>query len=85
MTGPPESGAVAVELERLRGAIEAGLARVDGSLALLHQRGDQTDKKLDDHEQRLDAMERTRWPMASIGVLTALAALGVTLWEALAR
>ncbi len=51
--------AVAVELERLRGTVEAGFARVDGSLALLVQRSDQTDRQLADHEHRLDALERS--------------------------
>lgn len=86
MTPPEsESHSVALELERLRGTMEAGFARVDGSLALLHQRNDQTDRRMADHEQRLDALERSRWPMASIGALTALAALGVALYELTAR
>jgi hypothetical protein len=33
------------------------------------QRGDQTDKRLDDHERRLDAIEQTRWPLPTIGIL----------------
>ncbi|MER5769544.1 hypothetical protein [Streptomyces sp. NPDC001985] len=69
---PAESGQVAVELERIRGTMEAGFARVDGSLALLVQRGDQTDKQLDDHESRLDALEKARWPLPTIGVLAGL-------------
>jgi hypothetical protein len=73
--------AVAVELERLRGTVEAGFARVDGSLALLVQRSDQTDKQLADHEQRLDALERARWPLASIGALAAVATVVLTAWE----
>lgn len=77
--------AVAVELERLRGTVEAGFARIDGSLALLVQRSDQTDKQLADHEQRLDALERTRWPLASIGVLAAVATVVVTALELTAR
>ncbi|GAA2915970.1 hypothetical protein GCM10020221_09710 [Streptomyces thioluteus] len=48
---------------------------MDGSLALLVQRSDQTDRQLADHEERLDALERTRWPLASIAALTALAGL----------
>jgi hypothetical protein len=80
-----ESAAVAVELERLRGTVEAGFARVDGSLALLVQRGDQTDKALDDHEKRLDALERNRWPVQAITALTAVGALVVTLWQALGK
>lgn len=55
----PEAS-VAVELERLRGTVEAGFARVDGQLALLVQSGDQTDKTLEDHERRLDAIEWNR-------------------------
>ncbi|GAA4784085.1 hypothetical protein [Streptomyces ziwulingensis] len=76
---------VAVELERLRGTVEAGFARVDGSLALLVQRSDQTDRQLADHEQRLDALERSRWPLASIGVLAALATFIVTALQLSAR
>ncbi len=76
---------MAVELERLRGTVETGFARIDGQLALLVQRGDQTDKTLDDHERRLDAIERTRWPLASIGTLTGVAALGVAVWQVMAR
>lgn len=80
-TDPNNPVAVALELERLRGTLEAGFARADGQLALLVQRSDQTDKQLADHESRLDALERTRWPLASIGVLTATAGLVIALWE----
>lgn len=76
---------VAVELERLRGTVEAGFARADGQLALLVQRSDQTDKQLADHEQRLDALERSRWPVASIGALAAMATVAVALWELTGR
>ncbi|MBG0853226.1 hypothetical protein I2W78_15555 [Streptomyces spinoverrucosus] len=78
---PNDPIAVALELERLRGSLEAGFARVDGSLALLVQRSDQTDKQLADHEQRLDALERSRWPLASIAALAAVAAVVVGAWE----
>ncbi|MEU8760635.1 hypothetical protein [Streptomyces sp. NPDC048659] len=53
--------------------MEAGFARVDGALALLVQRSDQTDKQLADHEARLDSLEKSRWPLASIGALVGLA------------
>ncbi|MET9432970.1 hypothetical protein [Streptomyces sp. NPDC006551] len=76
---------VAVELERLRGTLEAGFARVDGSLALLVQRSDQTDKQLADMETRLDALERARWPLASIAALTASAGLMLAVWELAGR
>ncbi|MEU1122240.1 hypothetical protein ABZ371_01300 [Streptomyces sp. NPDC005899] len=80
-TDPNNPVAVALELERLRGSLEAGFARADGQLALLVQRSDQTDKQLADHEARLDALERSRWPLASVGALTAMFALALALWE----
>ncbi|WP_225847927.1 hypothetical protein [Streptomyces sp. HPF1205] len=80
-----DPAAVALELERLRGTVEAGFARVDGALALLVQRSDQTDRQLADHEARLDSLERARWPLASIGALAAVAAVVVTALQILAR
>ncbi|MET9372964.1 hypothetical protein ACFYV5_17445 [Streptomyces sp. NPDC003035] len=76
---------VALELERLRGTLEAGFARADGSLALLVQRSDQTDKQLADMESRLDALERGRWPLTSIAALTASAGLMLAVWELAGR
>lgn len=83
MTAPETS--IALELERLRGAVEVGFARADGQLMLLVQRSDQTDQRLADHEQRLDAMERSRWPLPSIAALVAVAALGLTAYDLVSR
>ncbi|MFE9645326.1 hypothetical protein ACFYO0_14655 [Streptomyces sp. NPDC006365] len=63
--------------------MEVGFTEQRGQLALLVQRGDQTDKKLDEHEARIDALERARWPLPSLAALTSLSALGVALWQAL--
>ncbi|MBV7696994.1 hypothetical protein [Streptomyces sp. TRM70350] len=82
---PNDPLTIALELERLRGSLEAGFARVDGSLALLVQRSDQTDKQLADHEQRLDSLERSRWPLASIGAVAALTTAAVTVVELTGR
>ncbi|KOG89506.1 hypothetical protein [Streptomyces varsoviensis] len=82
---PYDTAAVALELERLRGAMEAGFTRVDGSLALLVQRSDQSDRQLSDHEARLDALERARWPLASIATLTAVVGLALPIWQLAAR
>lgn len=76
---------VALELERLRGTLEAGFARVDGALALVVQRSDQTDRQLADHETRLDSLERGRWPLAGVAALTSLSLLALAFWEALSR
>jgi hypothetical protein len=82
---PSDPAAVAVELEKLRGTMETGFAKVDGSLALLVQRGDQTDRRIDDHEQRLDTLERTRWPLPSIAALVGVSGLAVSLWQLAAK
>ncbi|WP_171110645.1 MULTISPECIES: hypothetical protein [unclassified Streptomyces] len=82
---PPESHDVALELSELRRTMEVGFAQQAGQLALLVQRGDQTDKKLDDHEQRLDTLERSRWPLPSVAAVISLAALGLTLYEITGR
>nr|WP_202437979.1 hypothetical protein [Streptomyces sp. SID5910] len=68
-------------MERLRGTMETGFARVDGSLALLVQRGDQTDRAISDHETRLDALERARWPLPSLAALVGLVGLVFSLWQ----
>ncbi|MEU2393962.1 hypothetical protein [Streptomyces sp. NPDC007369] len=81
MTDPTPSD-VALELERLRATVETGFARADGQLALLVQRSDQTDRQLADHETRLDALERNRWPLASIAALVGVVGLLLALWQA---
>ncbi|WP_432135138.1 hypothetical protein [Streptomyces sp. bgisy154] len=94
MTIPEPS--VAVELERLRGTVETGFARIDGQLALLVQRSDRAEedvRQLREDVQKdvaelrgeVEELKRTRWPLASIGALTALAALGLTLYGLIAR
>ncbi|WP_439333393.1 hypothetical protein [Streptomyces cahuitamycinicus] len=41
-------GEVALELAALRRALEVGLARIDGQLALIAQRSDQIDKAVEE-------------------------------------
>lgn len=80
---PSDPASIALELERLRSSVEVGFARTDGSLALLVQRSDQTDAMLKDHDSRIDALERSRWPLPSVAALVAIAALGLTLVQLL--
>jgi hypothetical protein len=82
---PPETTTVALELAEIRRSVEVGFTEQRGQLALLVQRGEQIDKKLDDHETRLDALEKGRWPLPSVAVLVALGSLGVALWQAAGR
>ncbi|MFG2956353.1 hypothetical protein ACGF5O_21850 [Streptomyces sp. NPDC048291] len=78
-------GEIALELAELRRALEVGLARIDGQLALLVQRSDQTDKAIEELDGRVTALERSRWPLPTISALTGVAAFAVALWSALAR
>ncbi|MCM2388982.1 hypothetical protein NBG84_11880 [Streptomyces sp. CWNU-1] len=71
-----------IELERLRRSIDVGFATTRGDLALLLQRADQTDRTLSDHEERLDALERNRWPLPSLAAVASCTALAVALWQA---
>ncbi|RSS92441.1 hypothetical protein EF919_18070 [Streptomyces sp. WAC02707] len=82
---PPEQTTVALELAEIRRSVEVGFTEQRGQLALLVQRGGQVDKTLDDHEKRLDTLERGRWPLPSVAVLVAMGSLGVALWQAAGR
>lgn len=60
MTGPTtgDPASVAVALAELKGTMETGFATINGSLQLLAQRGDQSDRRLEAVEARLDIIER---------------------------
>ncbi|ADI05558.1 hypothetical protein SBI_02437 [Streptomyces bingchenggensis BCW-1] len=86
MTQPsPPEPSVAVELEKLRGTMAEGFARVDGSLALLVQRGVQTDRALADLDDRVDSLERGRWPLPSVAALVGALGLILSAWQLAAR
>ncbi|GAX52983.1 hypothetical protein [Streptomyces olivochromogenes] len=80
-----EAESVALELERLRRSVDVGFATTRGDLALLLQRADQTDKTLDEHESRIDALERTRWPLPSLAAAISCTALALTIWQSMGR
>ncbi len=73
-------GEVALALAELRSALEVGLARIDGQLALLVQRSDQTDKAVEDLETRVTSLEKGRWPLPTIAVLASITAVALTLF-----
>lgn len=84
MTADPEHPVVHGELAELRRRLDVAYARVEGGLALLSHRTEETDKELDDLSARIVALEHTRWPQA-IAAMTAVGALVVTIWQALGR
>jgi len=71
-------GEVALALAELRATVEVGFARIDGQLALLVQRSDQTDKALEELEERVGALEKTRWPLPTLAVLASITAVALT-------
>ena len=76
-------GEIALALAELRSALEVGLARIDGQLALLVQRSDQTDKAVEDLEQRVASLEKGRWPLPTVAVLVSVTAVVLTAFGAL--
>ncbi|MFF2571214.1 hypothetical protein [Streptomyces sp. NPDC058084] len=78
-------GEVALALADLRRSLEVGLAGIDGQLALLVQRNDQTDKDVEDLQERVAALERNRWPLPTLSVLIALGALLLGAYGAFGR
>ncbi|MFJ2247462.1 hypothetical protein ACIQ9I_02875 [Streptomyces sp. NPDC094461] len=72
-------GQVALALAELRSALEVGFARLDGQLALLVQRSDQTDKALEELEERVAALEKSRWPLPTVAVLASITTVALTI------
>ncbi|MGW5122954.1 hypothetical protein ACWEQ7_02635 [Streptomyces sp. NPDC004069] len=76
---------VALELAELRRTMEVGFTEQSGQLALLVQRGDQTDKHIGDLDRRVTALERNRWPLPAVAAVTGVGALAVSVWQATGR
>ncbi|MBZ9639440.1 MULTISPECIES: hypothetical protein [unclassified Streptomyces] len=85
MTADPEHSVAQEELAELRRRLDVAYARVEGGLALLSHRTEETAKELDELSTRLITLEHARWPLPSVTAVTAVAALVVAVWQALAR
>ncbi|MEU6538781.1 hypothetical protein [Streptomyces sp. NPDC047000] len=85
MTADPEHPVVHSEVAELRRRLDVAYARVEGGLALLSHRTEETAKELDELSARIVTLEHSRWPLPSIAALTALGALAVTVWQAAGR
>ncbi|MET7765506.1 hypothetical protein ABZS86_25630 [Streptomyces sp. NPDC005355] len=82
MTTEPEQAALAVELAELRRSVDVGFARVDGRLALLDHRGEQSEEDVGQLAGRMRVLEHGRWPLPSIAALTGVSALALAVWQA---
>ncbi|MGW4648029.1 hypothetical protein [Kitasatospora sp. NPDC004289] len=85
--GPEPGSATALELEKLRGELSTGFAEIKGSLQLLVQRSDQTDRSLGEHrvelvdlDKRLAALEQARAADAELGQESRLRSLEASRW-----
>nr|WP_205379664.1 hypothetical protein [Streptomyces sp. SID7805] len=76
---------VAADLAELRRRLDVRTAEVEGRLALIAQRSAQYERDADELHARVTQLESGRWPLPSLAALTGLAALLVTLWQAVAR
>ncbi|MEU6508081.1 MULTISPECIES: hypothetical protein [unclassified Streptomyces] len=85
MTTDSDHSVVQEELAELRRRLDVAYARVEGGLALLSHRAKETAKEVDELNSRMISLEHARWPLPSLAALTALGALVVTVWQALAR
>ncbi|MEV5988093.1 hypothetical protein AB0L85_24255 [Streptomyces sp. NPDC052051] len=85
MPADPEHPVLQGELAELRRRLDVGNAHVEGGLALLSHRAEETAKDLDDLSGRIVQLEHTRWPLPAVAALTSVGALAVTIWQALGR
>ncbi|CAM5233690.1 hypothetical protein [Streptomyces aurantiogriseus] len=85
MTADPEHPVVHGELAELRRRLDVAYARVEGGLALLTHRTEETAKEIDELSTRLVTLEHARWPLPSLAAITAVGALVVTIWQAFGR
>ncbi|GHH75539.1 hypothetical protein GCM10018793_19120 [Streptomyces sulfonofaciens] len=83
MTPDPEHPVVLEDLAELRRRLDVGLTRMEGHMALLTQRDEQSAKEQDDLNARVAALEHTRWPLPAVAALTAVGTLVVALWQLL--
>jgi hypothetical protein len=74
----PQEGVVVTLADIYRQVVELA-GKVDA--VLIHKEGNE--RALRDHEDRLRALERGRWPLASITVLIAIAAVVVATLNAI--
>lgn len=82
---PEETSSVAIELERLRGAVDTGFATLNGRLDNTLQRTTQAEKDIDELRKDVEELKRNRWPLPSIAAVVSAAALGLTLYEITGR
>ena len=81
MATDPERSVVPEELAELRRRLDVSLAHMEGRLALLTQRDEQSAKDQDELSTRMTALEHRRWPLHAVAALAAVGALVMAVWQ----
>ncbi|MES9522478.1 hypothetical protein [Streptomyces capoamus] len=66
-------------------SLSDGLTRVETKLDGIAQGLTEVGKDVADHETRIRALERGRWPLPSLAAVVAVGSLGMTVWQAAGR
>jgi hypothetical protein len=85
VTADPEHPVAHGELAELRRRLDVAYARVEGGLALLSHRTEETAKEIDELNTRIHTLEHARWPLPAVAALTAVGALVMAIWQVLGR
>lgn len=72
--GPP-SGDGKYFVQVSNGDIYNALISLQGQVSVLVQQGSQSAKEIVDHEARLRALEKARWPLPSLAVAVSIVAI----------
>jgi hypothetical protein len=66
-------------------SLSDGLVRVETKLDGIGQGLTELGKDVADHETRIRALEKGRWPLPSLAAVVAVGSMGLTLWQAAGR
>lgn len=69
----------------LAAEIYAQLAKLTAKIDVLITKMDSSQAQTNDHETRIRALEKARWPMTSVTVLVGVIALVVSIWPHLGK
>jgi hypothetical protein len=82
---PPEQAVVAVELERLRGAVDTGFATLNGRLDVALQRTATTESDIIELRADVEALKRNRWPLPALAAVCGVAGTVTSVFALLAH
>jgi hypothetical protein len=82
---PPEQTVVAVELERLRGAVDTGFATLNGRLDVSLQRTASVESDIAELKTDVESLKRSRWPLPAVAAVCGVAGAATGVMSLLSR